>query len=120
MDHPLAALAAQTPPFDPADTPDEATLRKGGRELALTWRDGGSGVVGAEAMRLACRCAWCTRARVEDRFPSAFEAVAVTGVEPLGGYAVHLTFSDGHDRGIFPWTYLRRLATETAAPARAA
>ncbi len=45
-----------------------------------------------------------------------FGGIAVTNVEPMGGYAVHLAFSDGHNRGIFPWSYLRALAAE-APPA---
>jgi prepilin-type processing-associated H-X9-DG protein len=39
----------------------------------------------------------------------------VTQIDPLGGYAVNLGFSDGHARGIFPWVYLRDLAREAAA-----
>ena len=38
----------------------------------------------------------------------AFEAVTIKHLEPMGGYAVHLAFSDEHARGIFPWTYLPR------------
>ena len=45
-------------------------------------------------------------------FPVGFEAVTIKHLEPMGGYAVHLAFSDEHARGIFPWAYLRDLATE--------
>ena len=38
--------------------------------------------------------------------------IAVARVEPMGGYAVHIAFSDGHARGIFPWSYLRALVAE--------
>ena len=34
----------------------------------------------------------------------------VSAVEPIGNYALRLSFSDGHDRGIYPWSYLRELA----------
>jgi len=34
----------------------------------------------------------------------------LTGLQPIGNYAVRLLFSDGHDRGIYPWSYLRELA----------
>jgi DUF971 family protein len=30
-------------------------------------------------------------------------------MRPVGSYAVQLVFSDGHERGIFPWVYLREL-----------
>jgi len=35
--------------------------------------------------------------------------VTVTAAEPVGRYAVRLTFSDGHDSGIFSWAYIREL-----------
>ena len=30
-------------------------------------------------------------------------------VRAVGNYALQLVFSDGHERGIFPWGYLREL-----------
>jgi len=38
--------------------------------------------------------------------------VTITRIDPVGNYAVKLTFSDGHDTGIFSWSYLRRLGAE--------
>jgi DUF971 family protein len=38
--------------------------------------------------------------------------VAITAIDPVGNYAVRLTFSDGHSTGIFAWPYLRRLGDE--------
>jgi DUF971 family protein len=108
-----------SPPFDPEATPDAVTLARGGTSLRLTWHDGASAVLAAETLRLRCRCAWCTRDRLQDRFPTGFAAVAVTRIEPMGTYAAHIAFSDGHARGIYPWVYLRDLAREVpdASPA---
>ncbi len=36
--------------------------------------------------------------------------VRITHVAPSGNYALQVTFSDGHDSGIFTWDYLRDLA----------
>jgi DUF971 family protein len=36
--------------------------------------------------------------------------VAIVGAEPVGTYAVRLKFSDGHDTGLFTWSYLNHLA----------
>lgn len=105
------------PPFDPQAIPEQAVLVRGGGALRMTWRDGISAAVTAEHLRLACRCAWCTRDRAQGRFPARFEDVAVTRVEPMGGYAVHIAFTDGHARGIFPWVYLRQLADMAQADA---
>lgn len=35
--------------------------------------------------------------------------VTISAVEPVGHYAIRPTFSDGHDSGIFTWSYLRDL-----------
>lgn len=37
--------------------------------------------------------------------------VALEGVEPAGQYALKLTFSDGHDSGLYTWDYLYQLAS---------
>ena len=34
------------------------------------------------------------------------QEVEVTRIEPVGSYAVQLTFSDGHDTGIYSWDLL--------------
>ncbi len=33
--------------------------------------------------------------------------LTATGAELVGNYAVRITFSDGHDTGIYSWAYLR-------------
>ncbi|MET0315041.1 MAG: DUF971 domain-containing protein [Hansschlegelia sp.] len=116
----VSDLSASQPPFDPADAPVEATLARGGGALRMSYADGSGAVAPAAALRLKCRCAWCTRARADGRFPDAFDDAAIVSVAPLGGYAVHLVFADGHDRGIFPWTYLRAIAAEAAGVAELA
>lgn len=37
--------------------------------------------------------------------------VALEGIEPAGQYALKLTFSDGHDSGLYSWDYLYELST---------
>ena len=39
----------------------------------------------------------------------------ITGVEPVGTYAVNLAFADGHDSGIYSWDYLYDLGTHQEA-----
>ncbi|KFB10109.1 gamma-butyrobetaine hydroxylase-like domain-containing protein [Nitratireductor basaltis] len=38
--------------------------------------------------------------------------VEIANVEPVGNYAIRITFSDGHDTGIYSWSYLNELAIE--------
>ena len=37
------------------------------------------------------------------------EFVRLTKVEAAGNYALKLTFDDGHDSGLYTWTYLHQL-----------
>ena len=40
--------------------------------------------------------------------------VAILKMEPVGNYAVRITFDDFHDTGIFTWAYLATLGMEKA------
>jgi DUF971 family protein len=77
--------------------------------LSIDVADGRRRALSAEALRAACKCAHCTRARFDERFPPSFPGIAITGVTDLG-YGLNISFSDGHDRGIYPKTYLLSLA----------
>ena len=46
------------------------------------------------------------------------ESVNITGIEPVGNYAIRLIFSDGHDTGLYSWRYLREI--DPAAQSNAA
>lgn len=38
--------------------------------------------------------------------------VAISRIDPVGNYAVRITFDDGHDTGLYTWTYLETLGRE--------
>ena len=38
--------------------------------------------------------------------------VKISGLEPVGNYAVRIGFDDGHDSGLFSWDYLHKLGAE--------
>jgi DUF971 family protein len=38
--------------------------------------------------------------------------VKITGLEPVGNYAVRILFDDGHDTGLYSWDYLHELGCE--------
>lgn len=40
------------------------------------------------------------------------QEVMLTGVEPVGHYAVRLVFSDGHDSGLYSWDHLLMLGEQ--------
>jgi DUF971 family protein len=78
--------------------------------------DGQSVDVDASLLRLQCRCAVCTRARIDGTFVPAAPDVEIEQVAPVGQYGLNLAFSDGHSRGIFPFAYLAELAAFQAVP----
>jgi DUF971 family protein len=99
-----------------AEVPSDVTVSRDMRALTLNWEQGDSSTIPAEKLRLACWCAWCRVERIKGLFPDRFEGVEIQQVKALGGYAVHIGFSDGHARGIFPWSYLKDVALGRAPP----
>ena len=41
--------------------------------------------------------------------------VTITGIEPVGNYAVKITFSDGHNSGLYSWDVLHTLGSQQEA-----
>jgi DUF971 family protein len=41
--------------------------------------------------------------------PVGKENVGIDAVDPVGNYAIKLTFDDGHDSGLYSWDYLYEL-----------
>ncbi len=92
------------------DIPDEVVVSNTRHTLRLSWTGGDALAFEAGALRAACRCAWCTRDKVLNCFAAPAGTIALDGVDALGSHGLHIKFSDGHARGIYPWAYLRALA----------
>lgn len=78
-------------------------------ELEVRWPGNISMRLAHARLRAACPCSACRAARLQGRIDSAPAQVRLVLIEAQG-YGVQLGFSDGHDRGIYPWAYLRELA----------
>jgi ATP-binding protein involved in chromosome partitioning len=79
--------------------------------IAIEWEPGGPGwVFPARLLRLACPCAQCVE---EMTGRPLLRAETVPGdVRPLrlglvGGYGLHVQWSDGHSTGIYTFEWLR-------------
>ncbi|WP_044552182.1 gamma-butyrobetaine hydroxylase-like domain-containing protein [Mesorhizobium japonicum] len=81
--------------------------------LSVAWDDGAVSLIPASTLRARSRAAQEVRAHIDGNKRS-FETVTVTSAEAIGSYAIRLVFSDGHDRGIYPWSYLREIADSEA------
>lgn len=83
--------------------------------LVMKWPDLQASV-SHKVLRQSCRCSLCeSQRRAIDDVPPVASDVALLKMELLGSMGVQLFFSDGHARGIYPWTYLRQIADGRAA-----
>lgn len=83
-------------------------IRSAAGQLHLQWPDGQASQFSHARLRAACPCAQCRAARLRGRIDLAPSDIRLQAIEAQG-YGVQLIFSDGHDRGIYPWDYLRAL-----------
>ena len=95
---------------------NEAVQSPDGRTLHVMLETGAAISLQAQELRAACRCAHCRRAQIDGAFASEFPSITITSVAPIGHYAVNLGFSDGHARGIYPWSYLAELSAGASLP----
>jgi DUF971 family protein len=51
-------------------------------------------------------------AQTKKKTPSQKSRVVIEDIEPVGNYAVAIKFDDGHNTGIFSWSYLQKLSLE--------
>lgn len=77
--------------------------------LCVTWADASTTQVSAARLRAECRSSRAIRARLDGIDGEGPEGIRIEAVQPIGLYGVTIRFSDGHDRGIYPWSLLRQL-----------
>ena len=94
-------MEGNTPP------PTEIKLHQKSRLLELSFADGRSFKLRCEFLRV-----YSPSAEVRGHGPgqevlqTGKRDVGITHIEPAGNYAIQLTFSDGHDTGIYSWDLL--------------
>jgi DUF971 family protein len=93
--------------------PRELVLNRAERILHAAFDDGASFDLPAEYLRTHSPSAEVQgHSAAERRTVGGKRAVGISAVEPVGNYAVRLIFDDGHDTGIFSWSYLHELGRE--------
>jgi DUF971 family protein len=96
--------------------PTEIRLKRDRRALAVAFDDGVVHDISAEMLRVLSPSAEVQGHSAEQRKTiGGKQDVAITAVDPVGNYAVRLTFDDGHSTGIFTWAYLRKLGDQREA-----
>lgn len=92
--------------------PSELRLRENGRILSVSFESGDTYDLSAEYLRVMSPSAEVQGHRREERLTIGGKLhCSVTGIEPIGTYAVRLIFDDLHSTGIFTWDYLHELGS---------
>jgi DUF971 family protein len=87
--------------------PTDIKLHQLSRKLEIAFDDGMQFTLSCEYLRV-----YSPSAEVRGHGPgqevlqAGKEDVNIVGVEPVGNYALKLSFSDGHDTGLYSWDYL--------------
>ncbi len=98
---------------DTAAIPTEIRLHQASRSLEIAY-------AGGERYHLPCELlrVYSPSAEVRGHGPgqevlqTGKRMVGITSIESVGNYALQFTFSDGHDSGIYSWSYLHELCRE--------
>ncbi|HEY8906113.1 MAG TPA: gamma-butyrobetaine hydroxylase-like domain-containing protein [Rhodoferax sp.] len=98
-----------------ATPPLELTLHHASAQLGLRWSEGLQVRLSAHGLRCACRCAACVKLSRAGLGPHASETIGLREIKPVGVFGIQLIFDDGHDRGIYPWSYLHELSNAIMA-----
>ncbi len=94
--------------------PDKIQVRSG--NLILEYTDGNVYTLSLEYMREECPCADCkgetilfTTYRGNKPAIKTPDMYKIAGIETVGGYAIKITWKDGHDTGLYSWDYIQTL-----------
>lgn len=81
--------------------------------LIINWNDGGSSIIDLKTMRKNCPCATCLAEKeMQSRtYIPIFTAdqLNVESINPVGNYAISVIWKDGHNTGIYEFSYLKTL-----------
>ena len=92
-------------------TPKEIKLHQKSKLLEILFDDNTECKLSCEMLRV-----YSPSAEVQGHSPDQAvlqigkENVNIIEISPVGNYAIKIKFSDGHDTGLFSWSYLYHLA----------
>lgn len=81
----------------------------GARSFEISWPDGRATRLPHAILRGYCPCAGCQGHSGKVQFQPG-KNLDLRQIEPVGNYALCLTWGDGHASGIYSFEYLHRLA----------
>ncbi len=102
--------------------PEHIAISKS-KGVKIDWSDGHRSEYTLAYLRDECPCASCTGAHGtepqktnysapaggNDLFPMYKPALKILNIEPVGNYAIRISWSDGHNSGIYSFDHLREI-----------
>ena len=93
--------------------PTDVKFRKQSQQLELSYASGETFSLNSEFLRVHSPSAEVRgHGAGQETLQTGKLKVQLTELIPVGNYALQLVFDDGHDSGIFSWTYLRELCDQ--------
>jgi DUF971 family protein len=92
--------------------PAELRLNPGRDALTIGFDNGERFTLAAEYLRVESPSAEVRGHGGPKQIVRGKEEVQITGLEPVGNYAVRILFDDGHDSGLYSWELLLKLGRE--------
>lgn len=87
--------------------PTEIRLDKDKKNLHVSFEDGAKVTIPAELLRVESPSAEVQgHGAGQKTTPAKKGNVSISKLDPVGNYAVRITFDDGHDTGLFTWDIL--------------
>jgi len=111
-----------TPCAQPPIEPVSIVSHQASGILEIVWSDDQRSRIPHARLREQCRCAACESQRRRQAGPTpADRQLRLTQIHPVSVQGLNLVFSDGHGRGIYPWSLLRQIGDlpESATPVAA-
>jgi DUF971 family protein len=97
-------------------SPTDITVHQQSRVLEIAFDDGARFRIPFELMRVYSPSAEVMgHGPGQETLQTGKREVLITGLEPVGHYAVRPEFSDGHASGLFAWDYLYKLGSQQDA-----
>lgn len=94
-------------------SPKKINHKKQSNQLELSWANGQLSFLSGDKLRQFCACSSC-RARDVVGQQLLNESGKIVALKLMGSTGIQIVFEDGHDRGIFPWGYLKAIAEDDA------
>jgi len=93
--------------------PPKLDLAEDGKSLDVTFEDGNAYSLSAEMLRVMSPSAEVQGHSESQRVTVPKKRnVGITQLQPVGNYAVKIHFDDGHNTGLYAWSYLDLLGSE--------